>query len=121
MAACDRLERQVSGGWERRLGRNYANVLAATKRLGATTSWVRLFMVPGMGHCRGGEGPNTFDMVGALDPWVASGKTPERILASHKTAAKVDRTRPLCAYPQVARYTGRGSTDDAANFACKAP
>ena len=99
----------------------YSNVLAATTAPGNNASWVRLFMVPGMGHCRDGEGPNTFDMVAALDPWVESGKTPERIFASHQTAGKVDRTRPLCAYPQVARYIGSGSIDDAANFVCKTP
>jgi feruloyl esterase len=78
----------------------------------------RLFMVPGMNHCSGGDGPNRFDMVGMLDQWVDNGKTPDRILASHSADGKVDRTRPLCPYPQIARYTGLGSTDDAANFAC---
>jgi feruloyl esterase len=78
-------------------------------------------MVPGMQHCGGGEGPNTFDMMAAIEPWVEQGKAPERIVASHSTAGKVDRTRPLCPYPQVARYSGSGSVDDAANFTCKAP
>ena len=80
----------------------------------------RLFMVPGMAHCGGGEGPNTFDMVSALEQWVERGKAPDRILASHSTNGVVDRTRPLCPYPQRAVYTGTGSTDDAANFECKA-
>jgi tannase/feruloyl esterase len=84
-------------------------------------SWVRLFMLPGMQHCGGGEGPNTFDMMAAIEPWVEQGKAPERIVASHSSAGKVDRTRPLCPYPQVARYSGSGSIDDAANFTCKAP
>lgn len=44
-----------------------------------------------------------------------------KVVASHSTNGKVDRTRPLCAYPQVARYTGTGSTDDAANFTCRLP
>jgi feruloyl esterase len=79
----------------------------------------RLFMAPGMGHCSGGEGPNTFDMVAALEQWVEHGKGPDRILASHATNGVVDRTRPLCAYPQVAAYTGTGSVDDAANFVCR--
>jgi feruloyl esterase len=79
---------------------------------------VRLFMVPGMGHCAGGEGPNTFDMVSALDQWVEHGTPPARIVASHFTAGKVDRTRPLCAYPQVARYKGTGDINDAENFVC---
>jgi feruloyl esterase len=53
--------------------------------------------------------------------WREEGKAPQQILASHATAGKVDRTRPLCPYPQVAKYKGSGSTDDAANFACAQP
>lgn len=79
-----------------------------------TAEWVRLFMAPGMGHCGGGEGPNTFDMVTALEQWVENGKAPDQIVAS-----RAGRTRPLCSYPQTARYKGTGSTDDAANFVCK--
>ena len=82
---------------------------------------IRLFMVPGMGHCNGGEGPNAFDKVGALEQWVEQGKAPERIVASHSTDGKVDRTRPLCPYPQVAKYNGSGSIDDASNFSCRVP
>jgi feruloyl esterase len=78
----------------------------------------RLFMAPGMGHCGGGEGPNTFDMVAALEQWVEHGKAPDQILASHSTNGAVDRTRPLCPYPQLATYKGSGSIDDAANFVC---
>jgi feruloyl esterase len=79
---------------------------------------VRLFMVPGMGHCGGGEGPNTFDMVAPLDRWVDRNEAPAGILASHLTAGKVDRTRPLCPYPQVARYKGAGDINNAENFVC---
>ena len=75
-------------------------------------------MAPGMGHCSGGDGPNAFDMVAALEEWVEHGAAPEKIIASHATNGAVDRTRPLCPYPQVAIYQGHGSTDDAANFAC---
>jgi feruloyl esterase len=82
---------------------------------------IRLFLEPGMGHCGGGEGPNVFDKVGAMEQWVEHGKAPETLIASHSTAGKVDRTRPLCPYPQVAKYKGSGSIDDAANFSCKAP
>jgi feruloyl esterase len=71
-----------------------------------------------MGHCAGGEGPNTFDMVTPLEQRVEQGKAPERVVASHKTGSQVDRTRPWCPYPQVAKYKGTGSTDDAANFVC---
>jgi len=82
---------------------------------------VRLFMAPGMGHCRGGEGPNVFDTVGALEQWVEHGKAPAQLLATHSTNGKVDRSRPLCPHPQVASYKGTGSIDDAANFVCRAP
>ncbi len=86
-----------------------------------TTDFFRLFMVPGMGHCSGGPGPNTFDAVRALDQWVAHGKAPEAIVASHSTNGVTDRTRPLCPYPQIAKWKGAGSTDDAANFVCAPP
>jgi feruloyl esterase len=82
---------------------------------------IRLFMVPGMGHCGGGEGPNAFDMMSALEQWKEQGQTPVRIVAAHRTAGKVDRTRPLCPYPQVAKYKGTGSIDDEANFTCESP
>ena len=98
----------------------YKGVVSAVGDARASSS-MRLFMVPGMGHCGGGEGPNTFDMVGPLEQWVEKGQAPARIVASHSTSGKVDRTRPLCAYPQVARYTGTGSTDDAGNFVCRLP
>ena len=81
----------------------------------------RLFMAPGMGHCRDGEGPNVFDPVDALERWVEHGQPPDRIAAAHVTNGVVDRTRPLCPYPQRAVYTGSGSMDDAMNFACKGP
>ena len=81
----------------------------------------RLFMVPGMGHCAGGEGTSTFDMLTAIDAWVERAQPPERISASRVRNGVADRTRPLCRYPQTAVYSGSGSTDDAANFICKAP
>jgi feruloyl esterase len=81
----------------------------------------RLFMVPGMAHCGGGEGPNAFDMVSALEEWVERGKAPDRIVASHSTNGVVNRTRPLCPYPQRAVYNGLGSIDEAANFDCRRP
>ena len=84
----------------------------------AGSNWIRLFMVPGMGHCWGGEGPDTFDKLGAMEQWVEQGKAPARIVAAHKTEGKVDRTRPLCPYPQVARYNGTGDINDALNFTC---
>ena len=87
----------------------------------AVGDWARLFLAPGMGHCGGGEGPNTFDAVDALERWVERGQAPARIEASHSSNGQIDRTRPLCPYPQVARYTGTGSIDDAANFVCRVP
>jgi feruloyl esterase len=86
-----------------------------------TINSIRLFLEPGMGHCGGGEGPNKFDVVSALEGWVEKGSAPETMLASHSTQGKVDRTRPLCAYPKIAKYKGSGSIDDAANFSCTAP
>ena len=96
----------------------YTRVLEA---LGASAikDAYRLFMAPGMGHCGGGEGPNAFDVLGALEQWVEQGKAPDRIVAAHAANGVVDRTRPLCPYPQMAIYTGAGSTDEAANFECR--
>ncbi|HLG14763.1 MAG TPA: tannase/feruloyl esterase family alpha/beta hydrolase [Blastocatellia bacterium] len=99
------------------------------------SSFIRLYMAPGMQHCGGGPGPNSFgavvtsaqfdaqhDMTAALERWVEQGVAPDRIIASKRQGIDpkrpVTRTRPLCPYPQVARYKGRGSTDDAANFVC---
>ena len=81
----------------------------------------RLYMVPGMYHCGGGPGPNTFDLLTPLVKWVEGGVAPDGIVASHLKDGKVDRTRPLCAYPQVPRYTGKGSIDEASNFTCAEP
>ena len=84
--------------------------------------FVELFMAPGMHHCMGnGPGPNRFDMLSALDAWVDTGVAPTRVVASHSTGGVVDRTRPLCPYPQMARYKGAGSIDAAENFECAAP
>ena len=86
-----------------------------------TKGFYRLFMVPGMYHCNGGPGPNTFDTVKALEDWVERGTAPEQIVASHSTNGSVDRTRPLCPYPQEAQWKGSGSTDQAVNFVCALP
>jgi tannase/feruloyl esterase len=84
-------------------------------------SFYRLFMAPGMAHCSGGSGPNSFDMLAAMEEWVERGIAPEQIVATHSTNGVVDRLRPLCAYPKVAVYRGKGDTNDAANFACRDP
>jgi Tannase and feruloyl esterase len=114
----------------------YKNVVA---KMGAKDagSFVRLFMVPGMQHCGGGPGPNAFgqgavtggdpehDIDAALHRWVEEGKGPVQIIATKykgaSAASGVVRTRPLCQFPQVAKWSGSGSTDDAANFTCVGP
>jgi feruloyl esterase len=98
---------------------NYYNGVVALFGAQQTDRFFRLFMAPGMQHCGGGPGPNTFDAVSALERWVEEGKAPQHITASHSTDGVVDRTRPLCPYPQVAAYKGHGSIDEAANFECK--
>jgi len=107
----------------------YNSVLKAT---GTRQDFVRLFMVPGMLHCSGGDGPDQFNAVDALDRWVETGRPPDHMIAYrvrggfnpyvrvYSYGSFVDRTRPLCAYPQVARYSGSGSTNDAGNFVCAA-
>jgi len=99
----------------------YKSVVDSMGGVAKVSNNIRLFLEPGMGHCGGGEGPSVFDKIGPLEQWVEQNNPPDRIVASHKTDGKVDRTRPLCAYPQVAKYKGSGSIDDAANFACKVP
>jgi feruloyl esterase len=98
--------------------RYFNEVIRATGSARETDSFLRLFLAPGMHHCAGGPGPNTLDALTALEQWVEGGRAPDRIIASHLTAGVVDRTRPLCPYPQVARYTSQGSIDEAANFRC---
>lgn len=96
----------------------YENVVRTLGGMERTGEFFRLFMVPGMEHCGGGSGPNDFDALNVLDQWVAKGIAPDRIVVSHATDGTVDRTRPLCPYPLVARWNGTGSTDDAAAFVC---
>jgi feruloyl esterase len=100
----------------------YTDAVEANGGTSKTYGSIRLFMVPGMGHCGGGEGPNTFDKMAAITRWVEEGKAPGRIIASHSGPdGTVDRSRPLCPYPQVARYLGKGSIDEARNFSCVTP
>ena len=101
-------------------------------------SFLRLYMLPGMQHCGGGPGPDVFGQMGfstsndpqhniylALEQWVEKGSAPSTVIATKQAGegatAAVKMTRPLCAYPQVAKYKGSGDTNDAANFACEAP
>lgn len=103
---------------------------AVKSKLGTSTDEsVRLFMAPGVNHCFGGAGPSFFDRLGALDRWVETGTAPDRMIASKfdndllkliGMPSNEVRTRPLCPWPQTAHYSGTGSTDDAANFMCRA-
>lgn len=112
----------------------YKSVVAKLGQRNAST-FITLFMVPGMQHCAGGPGPNSFgatvtsaqsepnsDMSLALERWVEAGIAPSQIIASKRQGpdpkSPVTRARPLCPYPQIARYKGSGSTDEAANFVC---
>ena len=86
-----------------------------------THDFFRLYMVPGMFHCSGGVGTSTFDMLTPLIKWTEQGTAPDRILSSRIVKGKPVRTRPLCPYPQVAKYKGTGSIDEAVNFTCVEP
>ena len=102
------------------MGVNYYEKV--TQRLGpSTTDFFRLFMVPGMFHCTGGVGVSAVDALTPLVEWVEKDIAPGSIIGSRIADGKVERTRALCPYPQVAKYKGSGSIDDAANFVCGAP
>ena len=115
----------ISYGWadsilQPMMGVNYFEQ-AVAKNGPDTKDFFRLFMVPGMSHCSGGIGPDQYDPMTAIINWVEKDQAPKSIMASRVEKNKVVRTRPLCPYPQVARYSGQGSVDDAANFRCVAP
>jgi feruloyl esterase len=99
----------------------YQSVVKALGGVEKVNDSIRLFMVPGMAHCAGGDGTSTFDTVGVIERWVEQKQTPTQIVASHMTNGVVDRTRPLCPYPSIAAYAGSGDTNDAANFTCGKP
>jgi Tannase and feruloyl esterase len=89
---------------------------------GTAADFVRVFPVPGMAHCGGGPATDQFDAFGALVNWVEKGVAPDRIVAKAGPASPwPGRTRPLCPYPEVARYAGSGSMEHAANFVCRKP
>ena len=106
---------------------------AVNKTLGGKQDdWMRLFLMPGVGHCGGGVGPDQADFLGALERWREKGEAPAQIVATRGAgrggqapaaagAAPTPMSRPLCPFPQVARYKGSGSTNDAVNFTCSAP
>jgi feruloyl esterase len=86
---------------------------------GKQDDWMRLFLMPGVGHCRGGVGPDSADFLGAMERWREQGQAPAQIVASRAAArGRTEMSRPLCPHPQVAKYNGTGSTDDAKNFVC---
>jgi len=99
----------------------YDKAVKANGGVDKTYSDMRLFMIPAGNHCGPGDGPSVFDKLDIISDWVEHGKAPDQIVAAHLTAGKVDRTRPLCPYPKIAKYKGSGSTDEAQNFVCAAP
>lgn len=99
----------------------YASKATGGNGAALTDEYLRLFMLPGVGHCRGGAGPDQADWMAALAGWVEKGEKPARITARSERDGKVVMTRPLCPHPQVARYRGRGDTNDAASFECALP
>ncbi|MBT7952539.1 MAG: tannase/feruloyl esterase family alpha/beta hydrolase [Gammaproteobacteria bacterium] len=84
-----------------------------------TSKFARLFMIPGMFHCKGGYNVDRFDGMTSLINWVEAGHAPDRIIGKRLKGSKVTRSRPLCPYPKVASYVGKGSTNKAENFECK--
>jgi hypothetical protein len=103
---------------------NYYNKLASVNGgVAATQSFARLFLVPNMGHCSGGPSTDSFDPLASIVNWVENGVAPDTIVASGKnfTTAPTTRSRPLCAYPKTARYTGPAGGDSsvASNYSCQ--
>jgi feruloyl esterase len=111
-------------GWNDQLVAPMNSVNYYQAVVGATTSSadsIRLFMMPGMTHCRGGAGPDSFDRMAVIERWVEKGEAPKQIVAEHLTNGVVDRRRPLCPHPEIATYAGTGSLDAADSFVCKKP
>jgi feruloyl esterase len=98
----------------------YERVTAQLGGRDAVHDAYRLFMAPGMGHCGGGNGPDTFDMVSALEAWVEQDQAPDRIIATGESNGE-EVTRPLCPYPEIAVYRGRGDSNNIANYSCRLP
>nr|ADU32682.1 multi-fuction esterase [uncultured bacterium] len=119
----------LSHGWNDGLipANNTVKFYGELQTAGAPQDQLRLFMAPGMEHCAGGEGPNSFDTLGTLDAWVSTGQAPDRIVATrlsspNPNAAQLPAmTRALCAYPRVARFDGTGNPAEEGNFSCELP
>jgi feruloyl esterase len=94
----------------------YESVLGKMK--GNQGDFVRLFMVPGMAHCRGGDGPNTFDTIGTMESWREKNVTPTQMMGFNPASSL---SRPICSYPQAPKYKGSGNIKDASNWSCAAP
>lgn len=99
---------------------DYYNKAVAALGAGKAAGHLRLFMAPGVNHCRGGEGADRFDHIGALEDWIEHGRAPGRLIAARKLESGAERTRPLCPWPQYARYRGTGDGEDAASYDCVA-
>jgi feruloyl esterase len=93
----------------------YYEHLVKTMGASNTKDFAKLFMVPGMGHCRGGDGPDSFNTIATMEQWREKGQTPMTMAAKNE---KSGLTRPLCAYPQYAKYSGAGDLKDGANWSC---
>ena len=98
---------------------DYADAVRKTMGNGQD-DWLRVFMLPGVGHCQGGAGPDQVNWMGALERWREGGKAPDQIQAAKVEGNRIEITRPLCPHPQIAKYSGIGSTNDAQNFVCAA-
>jgi hypothetical protein len=94
-------------------------------KMGDTRAFYRLFMAPGMLHCGGGAGPSVLTPLPAIVDWVESGKAPDQMLATKMAgegaSAHVVRTRPLCPYPLLAHWDGKGDRARAESYACAPP
>jgi len=101
------------------MGVNYYEQATAANGPDAA-GFMKLFMVPGMAHCANGVGPDQHDAVTAVIDWVEANQAPQLLVAKKFLNGATIRSRPLCPYPQVARFQGKGSIDDAANFKCVA-
>ncbi|GAA2533384.1 tannase/feruloyl esterase family alpha/beta hydrolase [Winogradskya humida] len=100
---------------------DYYDTMRTTMGAATVDRFAKLYLFPGVAHCGGGEGPNTFDILTPVMAWTESGRKPTRIVASNIAGGAVTRTRPVFPYPAVARYDGTGSIDDAANFVAYTP
>ncbi len=99
----------------------YESVVSAMGGAQKTQEFLRLFMVPGMTHCQGGAGPNSFDALTMLERWRENNAAPDKMIAAHSTGGVIDNSRPLCPYPQAAIYKGSGNITDAGNYTCGNP